>query len=155
MAGVVLLSRSSRPRQLMHGNAWTFSEQSIASITDDSRRGMSDVAVRTAPHQLLYFLVLYLVMWCLLAVWSDVISCLQTGRLDWDFDRLAADLSWQGTNLHQHVHAAWYHCAESRLSTGYYFISSHSHILVETSLLMVGRIEVEVRRRGMNVSGKT
>ena len=31
------------------GNAWTFSEQVIASIIWDSRRGMSDVAFCTAP----------------------------------------------------------------------------------------------------------
>ena len=29
------------------------------------------------------------------------------------------------------------------------------HILVEASILMVGGIEVEVRRHGMNVSGQT
>ena len=49
MAGVVLLSRSIRPRESMHGHARTFSEQLIASITHDSRCGMSDVAFRSAP----------------------------------------------------------------------------------------------------------
>ena len=49
MAGVVLLLRSIRPCESMHGNARTFSEQVIASIIDDSRCGMSDVAFRTTP----------------------------------------------------------------------------------------------------------
>ena len=47
MAGVVLLSRSTRPCDSMHGHAWSFSEQVIASVIDDSRCGMSDVAFRT------------------------------------------------------------------------------------------------------------
>ena len=33
----------------MHGLAWTFSEQMIASIIDDSRCGIGDVAFHTAP----------------------------------------------------------------------------------------------------------
>ena len=49
MAGVILLSRSSRPCESMHGHARTFSEQVITSIIDDSRCGMSDLAFRTAP----------------------------------------------------------------------------------------------------------
>ena len=49
MAGVVLLSRSTRPCESMHGHARTFSEQAIASIIDDSRCGMSDIAFRAAP----------------------------------------------------------------------------------------------------------
>ena len=48
MAGVVLLSRSTRPCESMHGHAQTFSEQVIESIIDDSRCGMSGVAFRTA-----------------------------------------------------------------------------------------------------------
>ena len=48
MAGVVLLSRSTRPCVSMHGHAWKFSEQMIASIIYDSRCEMSDVAFRTA-----------------------------------------------------------------------------------------------------------
>ena len=49
MAGVALLSRSTRPCESMHGHARTFSEHVIASIIDDSRCMMSDVAFRTAP----------------------------------------------------------------------------------------------------------
>ena len=45
----VLLSRSTCPCESMHGHAQTFSEQVIASIIDDSRCGMSDVAFRVAP----------------------------------------------------------------------------------------------------------
>ena len=48
MAGVLLLSRSTRPCELMHGHARTFSEQVIASIIDDCRGGLSDAAFRTA-----------------------------------------------------------------------------------------------------------
>ena len=47
MAGVILLSRSTRQCESINGNARTFSEQVIASITFDSRCGMSDVAFRT------------------------------------------------------------------------------------------------------------
>ena len=50
MAGVVLLSRSTRPYESMHGNAWTFSEQVVACIIYDSRCGMSYAAFRTAPQ---------------------------------------------------------------------------------------------------------
>ena len=49
MAGVILLSRSTRPCEWMHGNAWTFLEQVIANIIFNNRCGMSDVAFRTAP----------------------------------------------------------------------------------------------------------
>ena len=48
MTGVVL-SRSTRPCESMHGHGWTFSEQVIAIIIDDSHFVMSDVAFRTAP----------------------------------------------------------------------------------------------------------
>ena len=49
MAGVILLSLSTRPCESMHGHALTLSEQVIACITEDSRSGMNDVAFRTAP----------------------------------------------------------------------------------------------------------
>ena len=49
MAGVVLLSRSIRPWESMHGNARTFSEQVTASIKYDSSCVMSDVVFRAAP----------------------------------------------------------------------------------------------------------
>ena len=49
MAGVILLSRSTRPCESTHGHAWAFSEQAIASNIDDSRYGMSDGAFRTVP----------------------------------------------------------------------------------------------------------
>ena len=48
MSGVVLLSQSTRPCQSMHGNAWTTSEQVIASIIYNILYGMSDVAFRNA-----------------------------------------------------------------------------------------------------------
>ena len=48
MAGVVLLARSTRPCEAMHGHAWTFSEQVIASIIYDRSCGMSDIAFRIA-----------------------------------------------------------------------------------------------------------
>ena len=50
MAGVVLLSRSTSPCESMHGHSWTFSELVIASIIEDSRCGISDVAFHTAPR---------------------------------------------------------------------------------------------------------
>ena len=43
---VVAINSSMRS---MHGHAWTFSEQMIASIIDDSRCEMIGVAFRTAP----------------------------------------------------------------------------------------------------------
>ena len=49
MAGVMLLSRSIRPCESMHGNAQTFSQKVITSIVYDSRCWMSDVAFRTTP----------------------------------------------------------------------------------------------------------
>ena len=45
----VLLSRSTRLCESMHGHASTTAEQVIASIIDDSRCGISDVAFCTAP----------------------------------------------------------------------------------------------------------
>ena len=53
MADVVLLSRSTRPCESMYGHAWTFSEQVIAGIIDDSRCGTSFAL----PPQLVGFLV--------------------------------------------------------------------------------------------------
>ena len=49
MPGVILLSQSPHPGESMHGHARTFSEQVIASIIDNSRCGISDVAFHTAP----------------------------------------------------------------------------------------------------------
>ena len=44
-----MLLRSTRPCEMTHGHARMFSEQVVPSIIDDSRRGMSDIAFRTAP----------------------------------------------------------------------------------------------------------
>ena len=49
MAGLVLLLRSIRPCESMHGNARKFLEQVSTSIIYDSRCGMRDVTFRTAP----------------------------------------------------------------------------------------------------------
>ena len=49
MAISILLSRSIRQCESMHGNARTFSEQVKASIIYDGRSGMSVVTFRIAP----------------------------------------------------------------------------------------------------------
>ena len=70
MAGVVWLSWLTRPCESMHGHAWTLSDQVIASIVDDSRCGMSNVAFRTA--QPIGVLSCYTLPFCY-RLWADIV----------------------------------------------------------------------------------
>ena len=88
MAGVVLLSRSSRPCESVHGHAWTFSEQMIASIIDDSRCRMSDNAFRTVPP--IGGLSRFVIMLCCNIVISCSVNLVHSGLFWKDNETLLA-----------------------------------------------------------------